>query len=232
MTADLTEQTRQTYARLAGALYLIIIVLGLTSEVAIRGNIVVAGDASATAANISAYEGLFRLSLVADIVMALSDVGVAILLYVLLRPVNQTLALVATGFRLMQTAILGANLLNHLAAVLLLTNTAALAAIEPGQLHALALFFLDLHSHGYDLGLIFFGVHCALLGTLIYKSGMLPRWLGVLVMAAAATYLVGSFTRFLAPSLTDLISPIYVVALLAELSLGLWLLVKGVARRP
>lgn len=224
----MTDQSRQTYARLAGVLYLIIIVLGLSSELFIRGRLIVPGDAAATAQSILGAEMQFRLSIIADTVMALCDVALALLLYVLLKPVAPTLSLVATGFRLMQTAILGANMLNLVAALILLTGGVSLAAFGADQVHALALVFLDLHSHGYDLGLIFFGVHCALLGTLIYKSGFLPRALGLLVMGAAAAYLIGSFTRFIFPQFVELISPIYLVAIVAEVSLCLWLLLKGV----
>lgn len=222
------ETSPLAYARVAGILYLIIIVFGIFAEAFVRSGLIVPDDAAATAGNILASEGLFRVGFLADSIMFLSDVALAVLLYLLLRPVNRTLALVAMFFRLTQTAVLALNLLNYYAAVLLLKGTGYAAAFEPDQLHSLASLFLDLHSHGYDLGLLLFGVHAALLGYLILKSHYLPRVLGALMIAGSATYLVGSYTRFLFPDYVSLVSPIYAVALVAEVSLALWLLMKGV----
>lgn len=223
-----TETSPLVYARAAGALYLIIIVLGLFGEVVVRTSIISPGDATATATNVLAAEGLFRTGFLADSIMFLSDVALAVLLFVLLRPVNKTLALVALFFRLTQTAVIALNLLNYHAALLLLKEPGYASAFEAAQLSSLASLFLDLHSHGYDLALILFGVHCLLLGYLITKSLYLPKAMGYLVMAAGATYLVGSYTRFLFPDFVGTVSPIYLVAIVSELSLCLWLVIKGV----
>jgi hypothetical protein len=228
MTDNTTKTSPLVYARAAGVLYLIIIVFGLFSEAFVRSGLIVQGDATATANNIMASEGLFRIGFLADSIMFLSDVGLAVLLYILLKPVSKTLALVAAFFRLAQTAVLALNLLNHYAALLLLNGADYSAAFETDQLHALVYLVLDLHGHGYDLGLLFFGLHCLLLGYLVVKSHYIPRVLGVLLVAAGATYLIGSYTRFLFPDYVTLVSPIYVVALVSEVSLCLWLLIKGV----
>lgn len=216
------------YARAAGVLYLMIIVFGIFSEVFIRSSLIVPGDAAATASNVMASEGLFRVGFFADSVMFLSDVALAALLFILLRPVSRTLALTATFFRLAQAAVLALNLLNYHAALLVLNGTGYASVFETGQLQALSYLFLDLHGHGYDLGLLLFGVHCFLLGYLIVKSGYLPKALGALMMAASLTYLIGSYTRFLFPDYVPVVSPIYIVAFVSEVSLCLWLLVKGV----
>jgi hypothetical protein len=97
----------------------------------------------------------------------------------------------------------------------------------PGQIQSLAYLFLELHSHGYDLGLILFGVHCLLLGYLIVRSGYFPRLIGGLTVAAGMVYLIGSYTRFLAPDYADAVQPAYAIAVIAEVSLCLWLLLKG-----
>lgn len=228
MTNRIVEASPLIYARVAGLLYLIIIVFGISSEVFIRSNIIVTGDATATATNILASEGLFRFGFVADVFMLLSDVAIAILFYILLKPVSKTLALMAAVFRLTQAAILGFNLLNYYAALLLLNGAAYTTAFNPDQLNALALLFLDLHSHGYDLGLLFFGLSSIILGYLIIKSNYFPAILGYGLIAAAVVYLTGSFTRFLFPEYISFIEPIYIVPLIAELSLCLWLLVKGI----
>jgi hypothetical protein len=206
----------------------LIIVFGLFSELYVRSSLIVPGDATTTANNIMASEGLFRVGFLADSIMFLSDVALAVLLYVLMKPVSKTLALVAAVFRLAQAVVLALNLLNHYAALLVLNGAAYAKALEAGQLHALAYLFLDLHGHGYDLGLLLFGLHCLLLGYLVIKSGYIPRVLGALLIAASLTYLTGSYTRFLFPDYVAVISPIYVVAFVSEVSLCLWLLVKGV----
>jgi len=215
-------------ARLAGVLYLVIIVFGISSEVFIRASLIVSGDAAATAGNILASPDLFRAGFAADALMLLSDVAIAVLFYQLLKPVSGTLAMTAAAFRLMQAAILGFNLLNYYAPMLLLGDGGRVSAFEPAQVQALALLFLDLHRHGYDLGLIFFGLSNLVLGYLVVRSEYFPAVLGYGLQAAGVVYLAGSFTLFLAPAHVSLVEPAYVVPLLAELSFCLWLLIKGV----
>ena len=219
------------YARTTGALYLLIIAIGLWSELLVRSALVVRGDAGATAANIASSLGLFRLGFAGDVVVFLADVAVAVLLYVLLRRVSDTLSLAAAAFRLVGTAIYGANLLNHLAAVLLQGGAGYLQSLEPGELNALTMFFLETHRHGYDLGLVFFGLHCLVLGYLLFRSFLFPKALGVLMVLSGVGYLVGSFTLFLMPRFEAAVAPVYIAPLVGELAFTLWLLVKGV-RRP
>jgi len=218
------------YARTAGFLYLIIIVFGIFSEVFIRGSLIVEGDATATAANILAAEGLFRFGFAADLIMLLSDVAIAILFYVLLKQVSKTLALMAAAFRLTQAAILGFDVLNYYASFLLVNGVGYEKSFNPDQLNTMALFFLDLHSHGYDLGLIFFGLSSLVLGYLIIKSSYFPSILGYGIIAAGAVYLAGSFTLFLFPDYIYYIEPVYIIPLVAETSFCLWLIFKGVRR--
>lgn len=227
--ADPTPPTSPlVYARVAGGLYLIIIGMGLFGELFVRMPLISPGSAAVTASHILAAEGLFRLGFLTDSIMFLSDVALAVLLFLLLQPVSKPLALVALCFRLTQTAVIALNLLNYYAVMLLLKNADYASALGEAQVNSLSLLFLDLHSHGYDLGLILFGVHCLLLGYLIARSLYLPKLLGYLVMAAGVTYLVGSYTRFLFPELVEAVAPIYLVAVVSELSLSLWLLFKGV----
>lgn len=215
--------------RTAGFLYLTIFVLGLWSELAVRSAIYAVGDPATTAANILNGDGLFVVSFAADAVMVLCDVALAILLYRLLRPVGKTLALTASAFRLTQSAILGANLLFHYAAVLLIyCPDESLAAFTPEQVNTLVYFFITLQSAGYDFGLLFFGVSCILLGTLIFRSGYFPKWLGVLVVAAGPVYLAGSTATLIIPAAAEVTSWFYVIPVLSELSLALWLLFRGV----
>jgi hypothetical protein len=160
--------------------------------------------------------------------MLLADVALAVLLYWLLRPVSALLSLIAAAFRLMQAAVLGLNLLHYAAAGLLLGGAAHLAGLEPPVRQALAAFSLDLHAHGYDLGLIFFGVSNLVLGYLVIRADFLPTLLGHGLAAAGGVYLLGSFTRFLAPDWFAVLQPAYVIPLVAELAFCTWLIVRGV----
>lgn len=213
--------------RITGILYLLIIVLGIFSEVGVRGALVVPGEAATTAARIAESEFLFRVGVVSDVMVFLADVAVAALLYVLLRPVSRVASLTAAGFRLTGTAIYGVNLLNQLAAILLLGGSAYLAGMGREGTQALALFFMELHGHGYDLGLVFFGLHCMVLGYLLLRSRVFPGVLGLLMTLAGVGYLVGSFTLFLFPAHASSVEMVYVAPLVGEVAFTFWLLVKG-----
>ena len=227
MSNGIAEISQSKAARIAGIGYLAIIILGIFAEFFVRTSLIVPGDASATANNISASMFLFQIGIASDLIMLAFDILVAWALYVLLRPVNRDIALLATWLRLIHATVYGAVLLVLFFVHLLLSGADYLTAIGTDQLHALVLLLLNGHSYGYDLGLVFFGFHCFVLGYLVYKSGFIPKILGVLLVGAAIVYVAGSFTRFLFPDYVEAVSPIYIVALVAELSISLWLLIKG-----
>jgi hypothetical protein len=159
-------------------------------------------------------------------------VAIAIVFYVLFRPVNRTLSLMAAFFRLAQAAILGFNLLNLFLALQLLGGSPYLAAVESGQRQALALLFLNMHSVGYTIGLIFFGVSLAMIGYLVWQSGYAPKILSILLFVAAAGYLIDSFAVSLLPNYETYAAVFEIAvatpAFIAELIFALWLLIKGV----
>jgi hypothetical protein len=221
--------TKRT-ARIAGLLYLIVIVCAGFSEGVVRSSLVVPGDAAATAANIAGSEMLFRAGFVADLVAFLSDLGITVLLYLLLRPVDRTVAMVAAALRLLaHPAIATVNLLNHFAALVLVGDAGYLGAFDPAQLEALALLAMDMHGYGYLIGGAFFGVHLLLLGWLLARSELFPSLLGLLIVAAAGGYIIESFGMFLFPAHESLYTTLVTVtAVLGEVSLALYLLVKGV----
>ena len=219
------------YAKLAGVLYLIIIVCGISSEVFIRSTLIVAGDSAATVGNILAQESLFRLGFISDVIMLISDVAIAVIFYILLKPVSKTLAIMAAAFRLIQAAILGGNLLNYFTALVLLKGTGYASASDPDQLNTIVMSFLELHSLGYDLGLIFFGFSCLLTGYLVVKSGYFPVILGYGLAASGIVYLTGSYAAFMLPELVTYLEPVYLIPLIAELAFCLWLFIKGVRVR-
>ena len=198
------------HARAAGALYLLVIVLGVWSELAVRAPLL------AGTADLAASLPRLRLGVAADAVMVACDVALAMLFLQLLRHVQATLALLAAGLRLVQAATIAAALLFQIAAI-------GFAGTDPAQ----ALRFLEVQSLGYDLGLIFFGLNTGLMALLLAWSGYVPRWLCALLGAAGAVYLLGSFSRLLAPDLNAALQPAYAVPLLAESALCLWLLIRG-----
>lgn len=220
----------QRYARWAGALYLAIIALGLFGELAVRGSLVVAGDAAATAERIAASPLLWRAGIAGDLMMQVLDLPVIVIFYLLLRPVSRSLALLATGLNLIQTAVLAANKMTLLLPLLLLLGEGShLQAFPSGQLQSLAYLSIQAHGYGFGIGLIFFGFACLVRGWLIFRCGFLPSSLGLLMLAAGAGYLVNSFALLLAPDLASLLFPaILMPAFVGELALAMWLLVKGV----
>ncbi len=229
MTTRTNQTSPQVYARIGGILYLIIIVAGILGELFVRGTLVVSGDAAATAQHIMASPLLWRIGITGDILMHVCDVPMMLVLYVLLRPVHKHLALLAVLFNLIQTAVLVANKLTLLLALFFLGNADYLKSLNPQALQALAYLSIKLHDYGFGLGLIFFGFECLVLGYLIFRSGYFPRILGILLQLAGLSYLINSFSLLLAPTLAGMISPaILLPALIGELALCLWLLVKGV----
>jgi hypothetical protein len=218
-----------TYARIAGLLYLAIFLMAPFAEFFVREGLIVAADPATTAANIRGSEGLFRAGFFTDVIVFVVEIAQAALLYFLLRPVSQTLALITSFARLAMAAILGLNLLNMYVGLQLLTASEYGAAFDGSQLEALALIFLRAQSFGYDLGLVFFALHLFALGYLVYASGFLPRLLGILLLVSAVGYLANSFVLFLVPDLADVFAVVVIVAaLIGELPLTLWLLIKGV----
>src|SRR5207244_69066 len=130
---------------------------------------------------------------------------------------------------LVQTAVLVANKLNLVVPLFLLGDAEYLKAFTPQQLHTLSYVALRTHDYGFGFGLIFFGMTCIVLGYLIFRSGYLPKVLGILMQIAGVCYLTNSFTLILSPTLASSLFPfILLPPFVAELSMALWLLLKGV----
>jgi len=219
----------QLYARTAGVLYLVNIACGLFGELFVRGHLVVAGNAAATAHNIMASDLLFRLGIAGDLIMHITDVPMAVIFYVLLKPVNKDLSLLAMLFGMLQTAVLCANKLNLVTVLLLLGDANYLKAFAPNQLQALASLSLTLHESGFGIGLIFFGMSCLVTAYLMVRSGYLPKAIGIFQGIAGFSYLINSFAQLLAPSFADKLFPaILLPAFIGEFATCIWLIVKGV----
>lgn len=216
-------------ARITGFLYVVIIATAALSEFYIRGGLVVSGNAARTAANILASEPVYRLSGAIDFIVLFCDISIALLLYILLRPVSDGLSLLAAFFRLVFSAIMAVAILFHFAPLFLLKGASYLDAFSVGQLQALSMLSLKLHSAMYDIGLLFFGVHCVLIGLLIARSAFLPKIIGVLLALAGLGYLVSSTASLFLPALAPLVFPYSLLpGLVAESVLALWLLLIGV----
>src|SRR5712691_5838103 len=219
----------QLYARIGGVLYLIIIVVGLFDEAFVRNRIVVSGDAEDTAANIRSLESLWRFGIAAEFVLLTCAVALTAIFYVLLRQVSRFVALLAVFFNLVSLAVEAAVQMFLLGALFPLGNAGYLKAFPPEQLYALASLSVKSHSYGFGVPLIFFGCTCLILGYLIFRSGFLPKALGVLMQIAGLSYLTDSFALILVPTFANRIFPaVLVPAFVGEASLCLWLLVKGV----
>ncbi len=219
----------QGWARVAGVMYLLIIATGAFGEIFVRGTLFVSGDPASTANNIAASESLWRMGIAGDILQHVFDIPVMLALYLILKPVNKNLARLAILFNLIQTAVLVANSFNLVMPLFLVGNADYLKAFTPNQLHVWIQLLVRLHSYGFGVGLVFFGLTCLVSGYLIFNSGYLPRILGVLMMIAGLCYLTNSFALLLAPTVAAVIVPaILLPALVGELSLALWLVVKGI----
>lgn len=224
------ESSPQVYARIGGILYLFIIVAALFGETFVRGNLIVSNDPAATASRILGSESLFRLGLAGEMLTCVCDIALAMILYVLLKPVNRNLALLGAFFRLAFVGIYGVAKLFEIAALVALGAAEYSKAFEPGQLHDLAFMSLKVHSYGYGVALLFFGFCCIVFGHLIRKSVYLPKAIGVLLVIAGVGYIVFSLAQMLAPAFAaNFLFPWLVLpALPAELALALWLAIKGV----
>jgi hypothetical protein len=229
VTQSISGQTAVRLARFGGLLYLIIIVIGALGEAVVRGSIVVQGDAAATSQNLRSMEWLWRLGLAGESALLVCATALAVILYVLLRPVNRAFALAAVFFNLICIAIEGVAAVFLAVALIPINNPKAFSALTPSQLDAASMLAIQSHSYGFGIALIFFGVECIILGHLIARSGYMPRVIGRLMQVAGVCYLLNSFALLLSPPLSNLLFPaILLPALVGELSFALWLVVKGV----
>jgi hypothetical protein len=223
------NSTKQT-ARIAGVLYLVNGVTGYFGIIYVPSRLIVSGNAAATAQNILAFERLFRLGIVSELICAVEFIFLLWVLYRLLGGVNKTHASLMVILGLAFVPVMCVNVLNEIAALTLLRG--ADSGLGQPQREALAILFLDLHRYGYVIGWIF-GPWLFFLGLLVFKSGFLPRILGVLLIAACFGYLADSLTPLLLPSYANLVGRIANIPLtLGEPAIILWLLIRGAKDQP
>ena len=229
MTTHAVETSPQVYARIGGVLYLIIIVFGLFAEGFVNNVLIVSGDPAATAYNIMAHPLLWRVSVAGNMLVPLLAVGLLLVEYVLLRPVSKHLVLLAVFFNLVSLAVEAVSKLYLLDMLALLGDAAYLKVFSAAQLQTLAYLALKSHDVAWNSALIFFGCTCLVNGYLIFRSGYLPKAIGVMMQIAGLSYLIACIAALFAPALANLILPaILLPSLIGESSLCLWLLLKGV----
>ena len=214
-------------ARIAGAVYLSMVLTGPFSLIYVPTKLYVRGNAAATAANVLAHETLLRLSMVAEMAGSVIFVLVAMALYRLFKGVNATYALHMVALVLVSAAVGLMNVLNDVAALTLFRGGEFLAILDKSQRDALGMLFLRLHGQGNVINELFWGLWLLPFGMLVIRSGFLPRILGVLLLINGLAYAALSFTSLLVPDYAAIAWKIAFPALLGELWIMLWLLIKG-----
>ena len=217
----------QTTARLAGALWLIVIAVSIASLFA-APSVNINGSPAETAASILAAETPYRFAFALLFVGSLCYLGVTALLYELVRPINRSVALFGAFAGLAGLTIGAASAVNELGALDLLKQASTAAPAAANQLQTIAQFALR-DGPEFKVGMVFFGLQIASVGYLILRSTLVPRLIGGVLVAGGLSYIISSFATFVAPALGARLSPLVIpIAILGEGSLTLWLLFKGV----
>jgi hypothetical protein len=221
MVAGTRETSPRLMARIAGACYLMN--CALAPGFYANARCVVPGNAAATATNMLAHEGLYRLGFAGNLVAIAAYVAVTALFYELFRPVNRTVSFLAALFSLVGCALLTVASLFQVAPFVVLGGAQYLSVFAVEQVYALALVLLKLYSQCFGISIVFFGFYCLLIGHLIWKSSFLPRILGAGMALAGLGWLT-----FLSPPFAQSLSPYILLSGIGEAALTLWLLVAGV----
>ena len=220
-----SETSPLIIARLAGFLYLLTVPLGVFNFAYLPSSLIVSGDAATTAQNIMASESLFRLGIVSALLGPIIGILYVLILYRLLKPVSKDSAVLMVVFALIGNPITMLNEFTQLGVLQLLSGADYLTVFTTSQLQALAYLFVRLHSYGISIAFIFSGLWLLPLGYLVFKSGFLPRILGILLIIGGFGYLIDVFAGFLFPGSNLSIG---LLTGLSEIFFILWLLIKGV----
>src|SRR5207249_3677114 len=211
----------------AGAIYLSMVITGPFSLIYVPSKLIVRGNAAATADNILAHQTMFRLAILADLIGAAIFICLGIALYKLLSGVSRTWAGLMIAFVLVSAAVGFLNTLNNIAALTLFRGADFLAVFDKPQRDALAYLFVRLHSQGISIDEIFWGLWLFPFGLLVFRSGFLPRWIGVWLMINCFGYVFLSVISFFFPAYTDKAFLYLQPVLFGELAIMLYLLIKG-----
>ena len=218
--------------RFAGLLYVVGSIPGVFALLYVPSKLIVHGNATATAHNIAAHETLFRFGIAADLISQAIFIFVSLALYDLLKRVNLRQALSMLILILVAIPIAFLNEVNSIAALILVRGADFLSVFDNSQRDALAKLFLNLRSGGFDVAGIFWGLWLFPLGMLVYRSGFLPRFLGVLLMVGTFAYLSNSFTSLVLPNYAAAVSQWMDPLQAVEIVFMLWLLIMGARPNP
>jgi len=229
MTTGTIDESRRKAATVVGLSYLFALPPAIFAEFYVRGQLIASGDAAQTARNIMAHERLFRLGTASNLTVFALDVVLIIALYVVLMPVNRTLALLATGWGLIETAILFVVTLSDFDVLRILSGADYLHAFDANQLQGLARLSLSAHGDAYNVGLVLAGLRSTAFCYLWFKSRFIPRVLAAWGMLASVLMGASAFAFIIFPELAKVVrveiygAPIFFF----ELTIGFWLLLKG-----
>jgi hypothetical protein len=215
----------QRYARIAGVLFLVSMVAGGFGEAYVPSKLIVSGDAAATVANLRNFDFLYRLGFASFLIESLCDTALALILYVLLKPVNKQLSLLAAFFGLMATATFAFAELFYFAPQLIL-GRAYLNNFTPDQINSLALLSLKFYGYAGMLFTAYYGIAWIVRSCLIFRSSYLPKFLGVLMAIGGIGFFVRNFLLILAPAYAS--DVLLMLMFPGGLIMTVWLLVKGV----
>jgi len=216
----------QRYARIAGVLFLVSMVAGGFGEAYVPSKLIVAADAAATAANIKNFGFLYRLGFATFLIESLCDIALVVILYVLLKPVNKELSLLAAFFGLVGTALFAFAELFYFAPLLIIGGADYLKTFTPDQLNALALLSMKFYGYAGMIFTAYYGMSWIVRAYLIWNSGYLPKFLGVLMAIGGIGFVVRNFALILAPAYA---SDVFLMLMFpGGLLMTIWLLVKGV----
>lgn len=217
----------QTYARIAGLLFVLSIVAGGFGEGYVPIQLIAANDAATTVANLKANDLLYRLSFATYLIEALCDVGIAVIFYILLKPVSRGLAMFTVFIGLLSTALYAVCEIFYFGLPqLLLRDSEYLKSFTPEQINTLILLSIKLFNYGAGMFLVFYGTGWIIRGWLMILSGYLPKVLGLLMIVGGLGFVASTLTQVLAPQLN---TPYMLFAMApGGILLGLWLLIRGV----
>lgn len=225
--------TRTNEGRFAGVLYLLLAAFAPLHLLYIPSVLYVRGDATATAANIRSSEFLFRAGIAAGLIDNVIFILLGVALYRLFERVNRSQAMLMLALVLASATMGFLNKLTHVAVLIVLSGAEFLSVFSGMQLDALAMLFVRLHGQGLQIISIFWGLWLFPFGLLVYRSGFIPKILGILLIINGVAYVVGSFTWLLSPEISPLMNRITLPAKFAgEVPIILWLLIKGARSRP
>jgi len=228
MTPHAIEPEQRTAAKVAGFMYLLAMATSIFAYYT-RSQLVVGGDAVQTARNIMASEQLFRLSIVIDLITASMDVLLLWALYVVLRPINKNVALLAAFWRVGECAILAVASLNDFTALRFLGGAEYLRAFDTQQLQALARLFFGAQRSGFSIGFLFLGLGSTVFSYLWLKSRYIPRSLAAWGIFSSLVFTIVTLAIMVFPRIATILSLSYMAPMfIYEVGLGLWLLIKGI----